>query len=87
MAILTDYNFKGILIKDAYIKITYVGMIDRKEGDVKVFTGTLLFEIKANKEAESIHTDILHYVGNPDVLLYEQAYSELKKAFPESMDI
>jgi hypothetical protein len=87
MAIQTNYLFKGILITDAYIKINHVGINNQINGDKKIFLMTALFEVKADKENEVIHTDIINFIGDPNMLAHEQAYSELKKAFPESKNI
>lgn len=87
MAIKSDFKFKGLIIKDAYIKITHVGMIDRKHNEVKVYLATATFEVKASADTEPICNDMIHYIGDPNALHHEQAYEELKKLFPESINI
>lgn len=87
MAIKSDFKFKGLIIKDAYIKITHVGMIDRKHNDVKVYLATATFEVKAGADTEPICNDMIHFIGDTGILHHEQAYDELKKAFPASINI
>lgn len=87
MAIKGNYEFKGIVVNDSYIKILNINIYDKIENDKKVFNAKVMYEIKLNKESDFIFNSIFEVIVNPDLPIYEQAYAELKTIINGSIDI
>lgn len=87
MAIKGNYEFKGIIVNDSYIKILNINIYDKIENDKKVFNAKVMYEIKLNKESDFIFNSIFEVIVNPDLPIYGQAYNELKKIINGSIDI
>ena len=91
MALLADIEYKGINLKQVYIKIENMTVLKMNvfkiSESVLEFTLILNYSIKSTKESQSFASEEYSYVFNPDLPLYSQTYDKLKELYPNATNI